>query len=95
MPLAGFKPAIPASKRRQTYALDCVATGIVKVPNTKSKCFLYVVVFGMCMIICLRKRVNESVSVCMHSYMDTYFIILIICGLFNDATRRSDSTSFK
>ena len=24
----GFKPAIPASKRPQTYALNCVATGI-------------------------------------------------------------------
>jgi hypothetical protein len=28
MPRAGFEPAIPATKRPQTYALDCVATGI-------------------------------------------------------------------
>jgi len=25
---AGFEPAIPASERLQTYALDCAATGI-------------------------------------------------------------------
>jgi hypothetical protein len=29
MPLAGFKPAIPATKQPQTYALDRLATGIV------------------------------------------------------------------
>jgi hypothetical protein len=28
MPRAGFEPAIPATKGPQTYALDCVATGI-------------------------------------------------------------------
>jgi hypothetical protein len=28
MPSAGFEPAIPATKRRQTYALDGAATGI-------------------------------------------------------------------
>jgi hypothetical protein len=28
MPLAGFEPAIPATKRPQTYALDRAATGI-------------------------------------------------------------------
>jgi hypothetical protein len=28
MPLAGFGPATPATKRPQTYALDRVATGI-------------------------------------------------------------------
>jgi hypothetical protein len=28
MPQVGFKPVIPATKRLQTYALDCVATGI-------------------------------------------------------------------
>jgi len=27
MPAAGFEPAIPAIKRRQTYTLDCTATG--------------------------------------------------------------------
>jgi hypothetical protein len=28
MPSAGFEPAIPATKRPQTYALDSAATGI-------------------------------------------------------------------
>jgi hypothetical protein len=28
MPSAGFEPAIPASERRQAYALDRAATGI-------------------------------------------------------------------
>jgi hypothetical protein len=28
MPLAGFEPAIPATKRPQTYTLDRAATGI-------------------------------------------------------------------
>jgi hypothetical protein len=28
MPAAGFEPAIPATKRPQTYALDLAATGI-------------------------------------------------------------------
>jgi hypothetical protein len=28
MPRAGFEPAIAATKRKQTYALDRVATGI-------------------------------------------------------------------
>ena len=28
MPLARFEPAIPASERPQTHALDCAATGI-------------------------------------------------------------------
>jgi hypothetical protein len=28
MPPAGFEPAIPASERSQTYALDPAATGI-------------------------------------------------------------------
>jgi hypothetical protein len=28
--LAGFEPAIPASERLQTYALDCAATGRLK-----------------------------------------------------------------
>jgi hypothetical protein len=28
MPSAGFEPAIPATKRPQTYALDRAATGI-------------------------------------------------------------------
>jgi hypothetical protein len=28
MPLAGFEPAIPASKRPQTHALDCASLGI-------------------------------------------------------------------
>jgi hypothetical protein len=28
MPLAGFEPAIPATKRPQTYALDRATTGI-------------------------------------------------------------------
>jgi hypothetical protein len=28
MPRAGFEPAIPATKRPQTYALDRAATGI-------------------------------------------------------------------
>jgi hypothetical protein len=30
MPQAGFEPAIPATKRTQTYALDRTATGIGK-----------------------------------------------------------------
>jgi hypothetical protein len=30
-PPAGFEPAIPASKRPQTYALDCAATSIGKI----------------------------------------------------------------
>jgi len=30
MPLAGFEPAIPASERPQTHALDRAATGIFK-----------------------------------------------------------------
>jgi hypothetical protein len=28
MPLAGFEPATPATKRPQTYALDCAATEV-------------------------------------------------------------------
>jgi hypothetical protein len=28
MPRAEFEPATPATKRPQTYALDCAATGI-------------------------------------------------------------------
>jgi hypothetical protein len=28
MPQAGFEPATPATKRTQTYALDCAATGM-------------------------------------------------------------------
>jgi hypothetical protein len=28
MPLAGFEPVIPATKRPQTYALDRAATGM-------------------------------------------------------------------
>jgi len=28
LPPVGFEPAIPASQRRQTYALECAATGI-------------------------------------------------------------------
>jgi hypothetical protein len=28
MPSAGFEPAIPATKRQKTYALDRAATGI-------------------------------------------------------------------
>jgi hypothetical protein len=28
MPPPGFEPAIPASERPQTHALDCAATGI-------------------------------------------------------------------
>jgi hypothetical protein len=28
MPPAGFKPAVPASERPQTHALDCAATEI-------------------------------------------------------------------
>jgi hypothetical protein len=28
MPLTGFEPAIPATKRPQTYAFDSAATGI-------------------------------------------------------------------
>jgi hypothetical protein len=28
MPSAGFEPAIPATKRMQTYALDLAASGI-------------------------------------------------------------------
>jgi hypothetical protein len=27
MPLAGFEPEIPATKRPQTYALNCAGTG--------------------------------------------------------------------
>jgi hypothetical protein len=34
MPSAGFEPANPATKRRQTYALDGAATGIGNL-NTK------------------------------------------------------------
>ena len=30
MVLAGFEPAIPASERSQTHALNCAATGIGK-----------------------------------------------------------------
>jgi hypothetical protein len=30
MPPEGFEPAIPASERRQTYALDRAATGVGK-----------------------------------------------------------------
>jgi hypothetical protein len=37
MPTAGFEPAIPASQRPQTHALDCTAIGIgeisIKDPN--------------------------------------------------------------
>jgi hypothetical protein len=33
MPRAGFKPAIPATKQPQTYALDCAATGIGSVDH--------------------------------------------------------------
>jgi hypothetical protein len=28
MPRAGFEPAVPATKRQQTYAVDGTATGI-------------------------------------------------------------------
>jgi len=31
MPSAGFEPSIPATKRLQTYALNCTATGIDRV----------------------------------------------------------------
>jgi hypothetical protein len=33
MPSAEFEPAIPATKRPQTYALDRAATGIGFAPN--------------------------------------------------------------
>jgi hypothetical protein len=33
MPPAGFEPAVPASERSQTHALNCAATGIT---NTRS-----------------------------------------------------------
>jgi hypothetical protein len=40
MPPAGFKPTISASKRSQTHALDCVATGIgvgeITTPNFRT-----------------------------------------------------------
>jgi len=32
-PQAGFEPAIPASERSQTHALDCAATGISDTPS--------------------------------------------------------------
>ena len=32
MPPAGFEPAIPASERPQTHALDRAASGIGKIP---------------------------------------------------------------
>jgi hypothetical protein len=34
MPLAGFEPVTPATKRLQTYALDRAATGIGYMYNT-------------------------------------------------------------
>jgi hypothetical protein len=34
MPSVGFEPAIPATKRPQTYALDRAATGIGSFQNT-------------------------------------------------------------
>jgi hypothetical protein len=33
MPSAGIEPAIPATKRPQTYALDHVSTGIGQIQN--------------------------------------------------------------
>jgi len=43
MPLARFKPAIPAVKWLQTYALDCTATGIYHTINyvVRITCFLW------------------------------------------------------
>jgi hypothetical protein len=42
MTSAGFKPAIPATKRPQTYALDRTATGIGSsyISNVKNKSVL-------------------------------------------------------
>jgi len=37
MPLSGFEPAIPASERQQTHALDRTATVIGITLNTGSK----------------------------------------------------------
>jgi hypothetical protein len=34
MPSAGIEPAIPATKRPQTYALDSAVTGIGKMMNS-------------------------------------------------------------
>jgi hypothetical protein len=40
MPLAGFEPAIPATKRLQTYSLDCATTGIGCISCTSEKIYL-------------------------------------------------------
>ena len=46
MPSAGFKPAIPAIKRFQTYALDRTATGIgiLRYTNEKQKINVIIII---------------------------------------------------
>jgi len=39
MSVAGLKPAIPASERPQTHALNCAATGIVRFMTSCVGCF--------------------------------------------------------
>jgi hypothetical protein len=48
MPLAGFEPAIPASKRPQTHALDCAATGI-----SEYSTYVYIRVFVRYHVACV------------------------------------------
>jgi hypothetical protein len=45
MSRAGFKPAIPATKRSQTYALDREATGIGNYIKTNCNALGFIIAF--------------------------------------------------
>jgi hypothetical protein len=49
MPSAGFEPAIPATKRPQTYALDSAATGI---GGYVASCLNYLSSYKLSILLC-------------------------------------------
>jgi hypothetical protein len=44
MPPAGFEPAIPASERLHTHALDCIAMGIVILQTYNNKIKIFAII---------------------------------------------------
>jgi hypothetical protein len=63
MPLAGFEPATPATKRPQTYALDRATTGIGKqrLSIIINFCYKTLIIFNFCLLLCANNAVKQDI----------------------------------
>ena len=85
MPPVGFEPAIPASDRPQTLALDGSDTGIGRDSNPGPSSS-YPVAIPIALRLFVRTVDGDNTALCSCSSLSVYYCVSVCCGSLHDVT---------